>query len=452
MSDRASVRQGNVTWDLTGASYSLTNSLLATPSLAVAEFQGTATLNLSGGALNSVNSTIAPSSGGNGAVNALAGTNWTNTAALAIGAGGVGSLTIASQASVYVGTNVAVGPSGTLNVNGGTLRFDTFSPNAGSTVNYTAGTIQVSGNRTIDSDSAVASFFGVSPTIGSGKQLAVEGTATVSTVAPVTLAGGTLTANNGLAVTAGGHINGNGVIDTPNATPQSLTNNGTITGDSAVSRITTTGYISGTGSLDNVTVAGTYSPGPGAASVTLGSVNYNGALDIEIGGTTPGSTFDQLNHTLGSGVVNLGGALDLSFIDGFAPAANDVFEILTATGGVTGAFAMTMLPTLPGDLFWSVIYGANSVDLMVEAPVVMLPGDFDGNGIVDMADYVMWRDGLGTTYTQNDYDIWRAHFGETIATGPSLADKSVTIPEPASLTLASWCILTLGLIRHRNSG
>ena len=40
-----------------------------------------------------------------------------------------------------------------------------------------------------------------------------------------------------------------------------------------------------------------------------------------------------------------------------------------------------------------------------------LAGDYNQNGTVDAADYVVWRNGLGTTYTQDHYDIWRANFG-----------------------------------------
>ena len=51
-----------------------------------------------------------------------------------------------------------------------------------------------------------------------------------------------------------------------------------------------------------------------------------------------------------------------------------------------------------------------------ELPAVMpepVPGDYNQNGNVDAADYVVWRNGVGTTYTQGDYDVWRAHFGRT---------------------------------------
>ena len=86
-----------------------------------------------------------------------------------------------------------------------------------------------------------------------------------------------------------------------------------------------------------------------------------------------------------------------------------------------------MLPALPGELLWEVVYGANSVTLEVTAPG--LTGDYNGNGVVDAADYVVWRKGLGTTYTQDHYNVWRANFGQTADRG-SLTNG--TVPEPAT--------------------
>jgi hypothetical protein len=59
-----------------------------------------------------------------------------------------------------------------------------------------------------------------------------------------------------------------------------------------------------------------------------------------------------------------------------------------------------------------------------------LPGDFDLNGKVNAADYVVWRNGLGSTYTAAHYDDWRAHFGSTLSTGAGLA---AAVPEPGTL-------------------
>jgi hypothetical protein len=60
-----------------------------------------------------------------------------------------------------------------------------------------------------------------------------------------------------------------------------------------------------------------------------------------------------------------------------------------------------------------------------------LPGDYNINGVVDAADYVVWRNEIGTPAT---YDTWRANFGRTAASGSMVANSSV--PEPASVVLA----------------
>jgi hypothetical protein len=65
-----------------------------------------------------------------------------------------------------------------------------------------------------------------------------------------------------------------------------------------------------------------------------------------------------------------------------------------------------------------------------------LPGDSNDDGNVDAADYVVWRK---TDGTQQGYDTWRAHFGQTTGSGSS-ASISFAVPEPVStmlLTLAT---------------
>jgi hypothetical protein len=62
----------------------------------------------------------------------------------------------------------------------------------------------------------------------------------------------------------------------------------------------------------------------------------------------------------------------------------------------------------------------------------VVPGDFNNSGTVDTADYVVWRKGLGTIYTQNDYNVWRAHFGQTASSGAG-DGMNAAVPEPASL-------------------
>ena len=49
-------------------------------------------------------------------------------------------------------------------------------------------------------------------------------------------------------------------------------------------------------------------------------------------------------------------------------------------------------------------------------------GDFNHNGTVDAADYVVWRHNSGSAV---DYNLWRAHFGESI-TGSGASIESAT--------------------------
>jgi hypothetical protein len=60
-----------------------------------------------------------------------------------------------------------------------------------------------------------------------------------------------------------------------------------------------------------------------------------------------------------------------------------------------------------------------------------LAGDFNADGTVDAADYVVWRKNAGTLYDQDDYNDWRANFGRSIddPEGSSLA----AVPEPTTL-------------------
>jgi hypothetical protein len=62
-----------------------------------------------------------------------------------------------------------------------------------------------------------------------------------------------------------------------------------------------------------------------------------------------------------------------------------------------------------------------------------LAGDYNGDGSVDAADYTVWRDGLGTTYVESDYDVWKANFGATAGGGAVLATAAV--PEPGAVVL-----------------
>ena len=99
--------------------------------------------------------------------------------------------------------------------------------------------------------------------------------------------------------------------------------------------------------------------------------------------------------------------------------------------GVTPTGAFTVSSPYTWNL--SKLYTTGEVTL---AAIRDLPGDFNDNGVVDAADYTVWRDGLGSIYTQADYAIWKAHFGETSGSGSAGASPShAAVPEPADALL-----------------
>ena len=105
---------------------------------------------------------------------------------------------------------------------------------------------------------------------------------------------------------------------------------------------------------------------------------------------------------------------------------------------------------LSGFLGWDVVYTSNAVTLAV---VPALLGDYNVNGIVDAADYIVWRKTLSQsgnalaadgnrsgTIDPGDYDIWRAQFGQSLlmgsgAAGSSAPSLSANVPEPQSALL-----------------
>ncbi len=86
-----------------------------------------------------------------------------------------------------------------------------------------------------------------------------------------------------------------------------------------------------------------------------------------------------------------------------------------------------------------------------------VPGDYNLDGMVDAADFTIWRDNMGAigliadgnfdgTVDQADYDVWKAAFGfqRGPLTGGSGAGASA-VPESGTLTLA-FLALVIGCV------
>lgn len=86
-----------------------------------------------------------------------------------------------------------------------------------------------------------------------------------------------------------------------------------------------------------------------------------------------------------------------------------------------------------------------------------LPGDYNADGIVNIADYTVWRDSLGQvgatlaadgngneTVDAADYAVWRDNFRATAI--PSAPPSAIAVPESTSSLLLAFSLIGLGRI------
>jgi hypothetical protein len=135
------------------------------------------------------------------------------------------------------------------------------------------------------------------------------------------------------------------------------------------------------------------------------------------------------------------------------PVPTDSTYAITFSGGGFQTF-MTLANVLKGE--------NEKLDYLVSA-LAGVPGDYNDDGTVDAADYVVWRKTVGTTTMlpndpdggtigEQQYDTWRMHFGEPTGGGShgALAYQNA-VPEPASLwSCGIAVILWLGSRRRRS--
>jgi hypothetical protein len=135
--------------------------------------------------------------------------------------------------------------------------------------------------------------------------------------------------------------------------------------------------------------------------------------------------------------LNENGSLTLSPFSGY-----DLGELYKSIGGTQDLRLEFLQVGQQAPSNGLVVYGAFGA---VSPPG--LAGDYNNNGVVDAADYVIWRkssgtnaslpnDPIGGTIGSAQYDQWRAHFGQTLSgSGSSLAAGAASVPEPGAFGL-----------------
>ncbi|QDT68395.1 hypothetical protein MalM25_13170 [Planctomycetes bacterium MalM25] len=93
----------------------------------------------------------------------------------------------------------------------------------------------------------------------------------------------------------------------------------------------------------------------------------------------------------------------------------------------------------PGGAFASGLLAMDNVYALGNS----LAGDFNGDSVVDAADYTVWRDNTGGGFTPADYSMWSDNYGAT------QASNAKAVPEPNAALLALAGCLLHAKIRRR---
>jgi hypothetical protein len=186
-----------------------------------------------------------------------------------------------------------------------------------------------------------------------------------------------------------------------------------------------------------------------SATGALNSTAWNSFQEQNLGGFPAG-------NGSGNGWEQFGGSsssvIGESYLTGNSAVANNSATNLGAAFNVGGAHNLVFK------------YGA------VPGGTTNPTGDYNNNGVVDGADYVLWRNGgpLSNDPTPGvqpgDYGVWRANFGQSGApSGPSTlitgfvryvtsgVGSGSAVPEPASVFLVGIGLATFAVSRCRKT-
>jgi autotransporter-associated beta strand protein len=361
------------------------------------------------------------------------------------------SAPLASQASIYFGGGASPGNADLIahgGTNGGTGANIVFNGAAnGSTarVDTTAGALVDFADQRLYGDVSLGSINGAGTFALKGAHLTVGSRNTDTTVTgPIIdhpggfVTGGRLTKVGTRTLTLAGTNTYSGLTTVAAGT---LRIDGSVAGDVLVqSGATLMGDSGAIGGNLTVNPGGKLLPGASPGTLTIGGLTMmpGATLEFEIG--------DPLRDRIvltGNGNISLDGILKLSLLDGFTPTLGQSFSLFEgAIGSITGAFDTIIAPIFNG-LTFDVVQNAGSILLQV-GEATLVPGDFNLDGAVDAADYIVWRKNHGGT---NGYNEWRSNFGRTAGSGatalwaPPEGQSTSAVPEPASIATA--CIAAL---------
>ncbi len=195
---------------------------------------------------------------------------------------------------------------------------------------------------------------------------------------------------------------------------------------------------------------GIISPGlsPGEIDI-IGNwiANYGSTTAVEIGGTTPGSGYDQIAV---SGDAELAGQLSVSLIDGFVPSAGDSFVIVSAAGAVSGQFGSGDLEDISAyGLEWQIGYEADQV-VLTAVPIVHAAADSASTSFGDpLTVDVLANDanGNGDPLSVSAVGVpvsYSLQIVPTIGEGPNFDNPQITLTNQSATAQIDSVTITIG--------
>jgi len=170
------------------------------------------------------------------------------------------------------------------------------------------------------------------------------------------------------------------------------------------------GSVVGTVTTVNSSVIAPGTPTSIGTLTVVGNTTLNGTNLFKV--SHPGSATNDILSV--NGALAIGGTLKVTVL-GSIPAANDIFTLFNATGGVTGTFAATNLPALGGGLVWdttNLVNGVLHIIATVNTTPTNLTAVVSGNLLTLSwpADHTGWRlqaqtNSLNTGLNTNWFDV-----------------------------------------------
>ena len=215
------------------------------------------------------------------------------------------------------------------------------------------------------------------------------------------------------------------------------------------------GTIRGNGSLGGhfSNVSSAVAPGEGTGVLTVQgffSQFNSGTLQMEIGGTTPGTEHDQLV----ANSLQFGGKLEIDLVDGFVPSPGDQF-VLFESHSTFGNFTSLQLPV---GIKWDTTNLRADGILAVVNPII-LDGDYNGTNEVNIYDLnqVLFYWGTSEASLPPSWIQQRPVPGQSVGlvelnkvlfNWGATSSATVTIPEPSSCLLLALATTLMLPRRH----